>query len=56
MVDVNTLESCLGQLESNAYNCRYNLDYSNPAHIVMTPKEDKDKMPIVVGEYHEDGG
>lgn len=54
MVDVNTLESCLGDLENRAYNCRYNLDYSNPAHIVMTPKEDKGKMPIVVGEYHED--
>ena len=44
----------LGDLENIAYNAGYDSDFSDPQHIVFTPREDLLIMPTVHGEFQFD--
>lgn len=49
------LESVLSMFENQAYNAHYDLDYSDPSRIVLTPKENEAFMPVIVGDLKTNG-
>lgn len=50
----NIEDGLLGDLENIAYNAGYDSDFSDPQHIVFTPREDIMTMPTIHGEFQTD--
>lgn len=51
---VERVESALSMFENQAFNSHYDVDYSDPAKLILTSNQNVEFMPVIVGECHVD--